>query len=176
MIGLVRATPTIAQDRDPVGDLEDLVEVVADEQQGDAGAAQAADHPEDLGNLTWLERRRRLVEDDDRASVDTARTMAIICWTPAPNEFTGRRTSMSIPYRRNSAVALRFISPTSSSFHLDRGSLPRYRLRATDIIGTSVISWNVVLMPRSQAARGDDSEMLSPQVADLALVGGCRPR
>ena len=32
-----------------------------------------------------------------RASVDTARTMAIICWTPAPNELTGRRTSTSIP-------------------------------------------------------------------------------
>ena len=32
-----------------------------------------------------------------RASVDTAWTMAIICWTPAPNEFTGRRTSMWMP-------------------------------------------------------------------------------
>ena len=97
-----------------------------------------------------------------RASVDTARTMAIIWRTPAPNERTGRRTSMSMPWRRNRVAALRFISLTSSSPHRPRGSLPRYRLRATDISGTSVISWNVVLMPMSHAARGDEGATASP--------------
>ena len=106
-----------------------------------------------------------------RASVDTARTMAIICCTPAPNERTGRRTSMSMPWRRSSAPALRFISLTPSRPHRPRGSLPRYRLRATDISGTSVISWNVVLMPMSHASRGDDGATVSPPIRDLPLVG-----
>ena len=79
--------PAVAQDRDPVGDLEHLVEVVADEEQGDAGAAQASDHPEQLGHLARLERGRRLVEDHDPGVGRHARTMAIICWTPE------RRTS-----------------------------------------------------------------------------------
>ena len=57
--------PAVAQDRDAVGDLEHLLEVVADEEQRDSGAAQASDHSEHLGHLTRLERGRRLVEDHD---------------------------------------------------------------------------------------------------------------
>ena len=59
-------------------------------------APQASDHPEHLGHLaaraTTSARR-----GSRRGRRSTRRTMAIICWTPAPNELTGRRTSMSMP-------------------------------------------------------------------------------
>ena len=54
-------------DRDPVGDLEDLVELVADE---DDAVALGGEPPQDLEDLLGLLRRedgRRLVEDEDPA-------------------------------------------------------------------------------------------------------------
>ena len=55
-----------AQDRDDVGGVEDLVELVADEGDGLAlGGDGDAQHGEQLLGLLGREHRRRLVEDDD---------------------------------------------------------------------------------------------------------------
>ena len=57
--------PAVAKDGDPVGDLEDLLQAVADEEDGDALVAQVLDQAEELGDLVRRQRRRRLVHDED---------------------------------------------------------------------------------------------------------------
>ena len=52
-------------DRDPVGDLEDLVELVADEDDAVALGGEAAQDREDLLGLLGRQDRGRLVEDED---------------------------------------------------------------------------------------------------------------
>ena len=53
----------VAQHRDAVGDLVDLVQEVADEQDGDALVAQVPDDREQPVDLVAVQARRRLVED-----------------------------------------------------------------------------------------------------------------
>ena len=71
----------VAQDRDPVGDLVDLVEEVADEQDGDAPVAQVADHGESRSTSS----RSRLDVGSSRISTRASRTIARLiatsCWT-----------------------------------------------------------------------------------------------
>ena len=57
--------PAAAQDRDAVADLPNLVEPMADVENGDALADELADDAEDVLQLVLVERRRRLVHDDD---------------------------------------------------------------------------------------------------------------
>ena len=57
-----------AQDDDPVGDLEDVGEVVADHDDAEAALAQAPDQLQHLLGLRHAERRRRLVEQHDLAA------------------------------------------------------------------------------------------------------------
>ena len=47
-----------------VGDVEDVMDVVADEQDRAAAGADLPHEAEDLGGLGERQRRRRLVEDD----------------------------------------------------------------------------------------------------------------
>ena len=59
------------QDRDPVGDLEHLVQLVADEDDRHALARERAQDLEQLARLLRRQHRRRLVEDQDvRAAVE----------------------------------------------------------------------------------------------------------
>ena len=60
----VKHFDAVAQHGDAVGDFEDLVELVADEDHRDAGAAQLADDVEQPGYLAGGQRRRRLVHDN----------------------------------------------------------------------------------------------------------------
>ena len=53
------------EDRHPVGDLEHLVQLVADEDDGHALAGQRAQDPEELERLLRREHGSRLVEDQD---------------------------------------------------------------------------------------------------------------
>ncbi len=63
----------VAQHGEPVADLVDLVEEVADEQDRDAGLLQRADHPEQLGDLLEVEAGGGLVQDQHlRLDVDGA--------------------------------------------------------------------------------------------------------
>ena len=54
-----------SDDRDPIGDLEDLVELVADEDDAVALGREAAQDLEDLLGLLGRQDRGRLVEDED---------------------------------------------------------------------------------------------------------------
>ena len=57
-----------------IGDVEDVVDVVADEQDRASACLHLAHEMEDLGGLGERKRRRRLVEDDEiRLLVDGAR-------------------------------------------------------------------------------------------------------
>ena len=115
----------VTQDRDAVRDLEHLVEVVADEQQGHAGGAQATDHRRTPGRP----RAARATTSARRGSPRGRRSTPRARW----------RSSVAHPHRtsapggerrcrcRSGAAArsaLRFISSTSSRPHLPRGSLP----------------------------------------------------
>ena len=56
--------------RDPVGDLEHLVQLVADEDDRLAVGLQAADDREELARLLRRQHRRRLVEDQDLGAAE----------------------------------------------------------------------------------------------------------
>ena len=57
--------PAAPDHRDPIGDLEDLVELVADEDDRVPVGRQTAQDREDLLGLLWGEDGGRLVEDED---------------------------------------------------------------------------------------------------------------
>ena len=56
----------VTQNRDTIGDLEDLRHVVRDVDDGNPLLLQPADDPEDQDSFLMGQRRRRLVEDHDR--------------------------------------------------------------------------------------------------------------
>ncbi len=55
----------VVHDRDAVGQVEDVVDVVADEEDPDALALQLTDEVAHLRGLRRTQRRRRLVHDED---------------------------------------------------------------------------------------------------------------
>ena len=63
--GVLAHEAAVAQHRDAVGDLVDLVEEVGDEQHGDALVTHPPDHGEQLLDLAPVQRRRGLVEHED---------------------------------------------------------------------------------------------------------------
>ena len=68
VLGLDRAgDASAAQHRDPVRDLQHLVELVGDEDDGGAGLGQAADDPEQLLRLEGRQDGGRLVQHEDVA-------------------------------------------------------------------------------------------------------------
>ena len=63
--------PAVVHDADPVGQVEDVVDVVADQEDADALVLELADEVADLGRLGRAEGGRRLVHDQDpRVEVD----------------------------------------------------------------------------------------------------------
>ena len=75
-LGAVRRRPAAddapaADDGDAVGDLEDLVELVADEDHARALGPKTAQHLEDLARLLGRQHRGRLIQHEDpRVAVD----------------------------------------------------------------------------------------------------------
>ena len=66
--------PAVIHDRDPVREVEDVVDVVADEEDADPFALQLTDEVAHLGGLGGPERRRGLVHDEDaRIEMDRSR-------------------------------------------------------------------------------------------------------
>ena len=57
------------RDRDPIGDLQHLIELVTDEHDGLAGLAQSEEVAEELAGFLRCEHGRRLVEDASRPPV-----------------------------------------------------------------------------------------------------------
>ena len=133
----------VAQDRDPVGDLVDLVEEVRDEQDRDAlRRLQLAASP----GRAARPRRRRGWRSARRGSAPwrrcrRARAIATICWTASEYVASGARTSRSRSSRPSSSAARRRIAPP-----VDRGRSGAARGRckmfsATDRLGQRLTSW-----------------------------------
>ena len=133
-----------AQDRDRVGDLEDVVQVVRDEDDREALLAQAPDEVEHLPRLGHAERRGRLVEDHEREFHMTALATATDWRWPPERPATVWRTerivvtesSLSVSWRARLHVSLveRARSPSISS-------RPRYMFWTTSRLSASARSW-----------------------------------
>ena len=63
--GRLERDPPAVQHDEAVGDVEDVVDVVTDEEDRAAARPNLPHEMEDLGGLRQRERRRRLVEDDE---------------------------------------------------------------------------------------------------------------
>ena len=142
-----RRAPAEAQDHDPVGDLEDVGEVVADHDHPEAALAQALDQAEHLRGLRDAQRRRRLVEQHDLRLAE---------------QRAGDRHRLALPAgeRADLGADAPGWSPTSSAssstrvlLHLDLvedrerdaalpiSSWPRNRLATTSRLSHSARSW-----------------------------------
>ena len=92
---------------DPVGQVEHVVDVVADEEDPDALRLQLGDELVHLGGLRRTERRGGLVHDQDRALKWTARAMATAWRCPPDSHPTGvlRFVNRGLSRRITSRVA-----------------------------------------------------------------------
>jgi hypothetical protein len=62
--------PARTHDRDPVGDRQDLAELVADEDDARAGRHHRPERREQVGDLLWREDRGRFVKDQDARALE----------------------------------------------------------------------------------------------------------
>ena len=132
----------VAQHGDPLGQPEDLVQLVCDVQHGDAVGAQHPDHLGQPVDLPRLQRRRRLVHDH-------APTRRWIPRGPAPPSAArpgpARRAAAGHRPRLPNGTAARERPGAARRSRSGRsrpsGSRPRKRLRATLSCGTRFSSW-----------------------------------
>ena len=109
----------------------------------------------------------------------TARAIATAWRSPpdsVPTVWLGSRTSMPIlaissrMIRCAPLMSIRWSGPRPLV-----GSLPRKKLRHTDISGTVARSWNTVAMPRARASRGPAKITGSPSKSTSPLSGTYTP-
>ena len=152
-----------AHDDDPVGDLEDVVDVVGDEQHRVAGVAHLLDEAQHAMGLLDAEIVGRLVEDDDLGGeLHGARNGDRLALAAGQRVETGASASsfLEMPTRLSSAdAAPRSLAKSSGAKTPSHGSLtgsrPRNRLRAMRESGASEVSWWMVSMPSSMASRAE---------------------
>ena len=125
----------VAHDGDAVADLVEFVELVADEDHGNAFGLQLADRAQQHGNFRLVERGCRLVHDHQPASKETARAIATICWMAVENRSSGSRTSTFTSKRARSAAASAFILAQSSRPKDRLGSRPK-----KDVLGHRAVA------------------------------------
>ena len=158
---------------DAVGDLEDVVDVVGDEEHGVAGVAHLLDEAQHAVGLLDAEIVGRLVEDDHLGGeLHGARDGDRLALAARQRAHASHRRRASWRCRRARArpgaeprsFAKSSGAKTPSQASLT-GSRPRNRLRAIDRSGASEVSWWMVSMPRSMASRAE---------ADRHLAGRAR--
>ena len=142
--------PAAPDDRDPVGDLEHLVQLVADEDDAPALVGEPAQDGEDLLGLLRRQDRGRLVEDED-ARLAIERLEDLDALLPADREASrswrrgrcrSRTASPSSRMRRSASLRSRKIG-------LAMISAPSRMLSATDSTGHE----HEVLVDHADAAR-----------------------
>ena len=75
--------PAVVHDADPVGQVEDVVDIVADQEDADTLRLELADKVANLRRLRRAKGSRRLVHDQDLALKWTARAIATAWrWPP----------------------------------------------------------------------------------------------
>ncbi len=140
-----------AQDGDPCRDLEDVVEVVRDEDDGEPLVGQPPDELEHLLGLRDAERRGRLVEDDEASSSTcTARATATDCRCPPERVATVWRIDLIVVTANDpcSVSAVRCsIAGSLSRNRKSRISRPRYMFWTTSRLSQSARSWYTTSIP-----------------------------
>ena len=162
--------PAAPDDRDPIGDLEDLVELVADEDDAVALGREPPQDGEDLLGLLRREHGGRLVEDEDpRLAVERLEDLDPLL--PADRQVSTLASgSISKPNGCPSSTIRRCASLRSRKTGLAIVSSPRRMFSATVSTGTSMKCWWTMLMPRSMASDGPRIVDRLAVEQDLALV------
>ena len=169
--GVDRADALAApQHGDAVGDVEHLVQLVGDEDDGRARPRSARRRTlDELGRLLRGQHRRRLVEHEDpRAAVQRAQDLDALLLADGDvldRARRGRRQPVALGQLAGAPRA----ALTSSSPPL-RGSAPSTRFSATVMTGMSMKCWNTMPMPWSIASRGEPTVDRLAVDEDLALV------
>ena len=154
---------TAPDDRDPVGDLEHLVQLVTDEDDAVALVGEAPQDGEDLARLLGCEHGRRLVEDEDpRLAIEGLEVLDALL--PADREPADLLVGIDFEAEPPAELLDRAdrASPRSRKTGLAIVSSPRRMFSATESTGTSMKCWWTMLMPRSIASDGPAMRTSSP--------------
>ena len=160
----------VAQDRDGVGDRRHLVELVRDDHAGDALVAQPAQQVEQVGRVVVVERRGRLVEDQQlhllRQRLGDLDELLLADAEVAAPAWPGSRRGR----RGRAARRPRGWCGSSRSSRACACSLPRKMFSAIDSWPHSASSWWMITIPRRSLSRTDPNSHRSPVEDDLAVV------
>ena len=158
-------------DRDPVRDLEDLVQLVADEDDAVALLGEPPQDREDLLGLLGREDGGRLVEDED-PGVAVERLEDLDPLLPADRQVADLDVGVDLEPEPLAELDDPALAPPSG-----RGrpgcaivSSPRRMFSATVRTGTSMKCWWTMLIPRLIASVGLAIRTAVPSMQDLALV------
>ncbi len=151
----------VAQDRDGVGDGEDLLELVADEDHRATAVAQPTHDGVQVVGLVGGQRGRRLVEQQDAAlggeRLGDLDQLHLRDRQLDDGRSRSRLTSSSARQRAaSSRVAARSTRPRL------RGTSCRAMFSATEKPGTRLRSWCTTPMPAAWACDGPEKESSSP--------------
>ena len=148
-----------SQDGDPVGDLQHLVQLVADEHDRLAIVAEPAQVAEEIRRLGRCQHRRRFVEDQDLgAPVQRLQDLDPLLF--ADGEVFDDRAWIDLE-PVGSASAATFACSSSTSMTL-AALLPRMMFSVTVNGSTSTKCWWTMPIPSAIASRGDRSSLLAP--------------
>ena len=162
--------PPVAQDRDGVGELEDLAEEVRDEDDRPATARSAR-------TTSW----RRSISVADRLAVGSSRTMRSASRASARRISTcccsasGRRPTIGPAVEVEAGVGDQPVEPVARACRRSMkparlGSAPRKTFWATVSLGTRATSWATIAIPLRQGlARGAERDG-RPAQDQVALV------
>ena len=161
----------VAEDRDAVGEREELAEAVRDEDRRDALGAQPPDEPEERLDLVLGERARRLVEDQ-HARVDRERPrdldhLLLVGPQPAHRH---RRVEVEIEAGERLLRAAAGRAPVDEPARRTM-RCPRKMFSAIERSGASVVSCVTVAMPWRSASVGSRKLVALPAEGDRAAVG-----
>ena len=141
--------------RDPVGDLEHLVQLVADEDDAVTLGGEPAQDGEDLLGLLGREDRRRLVEDEDpRLAVEGLEDLDPLLPSDRQAADLGVRVDLEAEPLDRARGSACWASRWSRKTGLAIVSSPRRMFSATVRTGTSMKCWWTMLMPRAIASDG----------------------
>ena len=145
--------PAVPKNRDGVGELEHLLEEVRDEDDRRARGRERAHDLVEMARLARVERRGRLVHDD-QLSVTRERTEDLDLLLLRRPQLLGRHVSAQVEAcpldeLRHSAAS----APASGRSRPRRGSAPSRTFSATVSCGTTFGSWAIAATPAARAPR-----------------------
>src|SRR5690606_19631740 len=105
---------SVAQNREAIGDAEDLVEEVADVDHAHAFIAKAPDDLEEAFGVVMSEGARRLVEDEDpRLARDRARDLDDLLLAHAERRHRSSRIDLAVAENRERIAHPRVVAPSA---------------------------------------------------------------